>query len=1012
MDRDTVLQVPVQVTDPDGNPLTLTFQGLPSFATFTPTGSGQGTLRFAPVAQDRGNYTLTVQAADDGDGGGAATVLRASYSFVLTVRAANEPPRLDFVGNRVAVVGQELVISLNAFDADQEPLTFTVTGLPAAATLAQGTIYGTAALRWTPTANDLGVYDVTFRVADSGNGNPALAASHSRPVRVTVRDSNRAPTLVAVGNQTVAEGATLTVQLSATDPDGDSLVYSAAGLPAGARLDPATGRLTWVPGIFEAGDYPGVTFTATDGNRSASETVALRVTNTNQAPVLAPMFAQRAREGTELQFTLAAGDIDGDRVTVTALGLPAGAVFDPQSLQFRWTPGFEQDGSYTVTFRASDGGLSDQIQVPIAVENVNRAPTLTASHHGGAIGMPLAFTARATDPDLNTTLTFAAANLPQGATFNAQTGAFAWTPGPTQAGEHVVVFSVTDGEDVISKSVLLRVTSAPVPPLVSVELTPSFPAVPGQRVQLQATASSLAPITALTLRVNGQALTTDAQGRAEFTPSAQGKYVVEATATDADGLVGRFETVLKVRDPNDTAAPVVRLDQRLSYARLGAATAITGAVSDVNLDTWTLDLAPLGSHVFTRVASGGAPVSGALYTFDPTRLPNGLYRLRLTATDIAGRANEAELVVEANSAAKPSQYLQSQTDLTVNLGGVPVSLVRMYDSLRRDRDGLLGFGWRLVNRDFQVEAGVPPTGREGLGVYNPFRVGTRVHVTLPDGRRVGFTFNPVRRQLPGLTFYEPAFTADSGVTWRLSSAPALLTLAGDRLHELVSGRPYHPASGQFTGPEYVLTAPDGTVYQVSTARGVEVQINPDGRRLYFSDGGITSATGEVLRFGRDESGRLSELVAPDCTRVIYTHDAAGNLVSARNLALGQSSRYGYAAADPYLLTLAVSPAGGSAIKYGATPQVLPVTADLGGSGQFTSAAVTGTLTAGGAARYAFAVRPSELRSTPSGKVFLSVVVEAASGSTLQPALPVITGLAPRLSEHRRRQRVCAVRAGP
>ena len=42
-------------------------------------------------------------------------------------------------------------------------------------------------------------------------------------------------------------------------------------------------------------------------------------------------------------------------------------------------------------------------------------------------------------------------------------------------------------------------------------------------------------------------------------PSAPGRYQVTATATDADGYTGQFSTVLKVKDPTDTTAPVVSL---------------------------------------------------------------------------------------------------------------------------------------------------------------------------------------------------------------------------------------------------------------------------------------------------------------------------------------------------------------------------------------------------------------------------------------------------------------------
>ena len=84
--------------------------------------------------------------------------------------------------------------------------------------------------------------------------------------------------------------------------------------------------------------------------------------------------------------------------------------------------------------------------------------------------------------------------------------------------------------------------------------------MPGQSVLVHVAASSLAPITGLSLTIAGQPLTLDSQGRATYTPQAPGRIAVTATATDGDGLVGQYATVLKVRDPNDQAAPVVAFE--------------------------------------------------------------------------------------------------------------------------------------------------------------------------------------------------------------------------------------------------------------------------------------------------------------------------------------------------------------------------------------------------------------------------------------------------------------------
>src|SRR5207253_2998249 len=118
-------------------------------------------------------------------------------------------------------------------------------------------------------------------------------------------------------------------------------------------------------------------------------------------------------------------------------------------------------------------------------------------------------------------------------------------------------FKVSDGPLSVTRPTLLRSTLTPVPPQVNVVLTPSFPDLPGAPVLVHVSASSVAPITGLSLQVAGQALALDSQGRATYVPAAPGRYAVTATVTDAHGYVRQNRTVLKVRDPNDTVAPLV-----------------------------------------------------------------------------------------------------------------------------------------------------------------------------------------------------------------------------------------------------------------------------------------------------------------------------------------------------------------------------------------------------------------------------------------------------------------------
>ena len=174
-----------RVTDPDGNALTLSLLNLPRYASFTDHGDGSGVLHIAPGQRDRGNVVITVKASDDGDGEGAARTLMASTTFVLTVPSIAEPPLLEPLGNKVALIGQTINFIVRASDLDQDPLSFTVSGASASASLTPG-IYGAALFSWTPTVTDAGPHSLSFTVADStGLGN-------TQTIQINVRASNAA----------------------------------------------------------------------------------------------------------------------------------------------------------------------------------------------------------------------------------------------------------------------------------------------------------------------------------------------------------------------------------------------------------------------------------------------------------------------------------------------------------------------------------------------------------------------------------------------------------------------------------------------------------------------------------------------------------------------------------------------------------------------------------------------------------------------------------------------------
>ena len=89
-----------------------------------------------------------------------------------------------------------------------------------------------------------------------------------------------------------------------------------------------------------------------------------------QAPVIQAILDRSSHEGSQVGFLVQSSDPNGTVPQLSATSLPAGAIFtdggDGTGI-FRWQPAVGQAGNYVVTFTATDGALSSQRAVKIAV---------------------------------------------------------------------------------------------------------------------------------------------------------------------------------------------------------------------------------------------------------------------------------------------------------------------------------------------------------------------------------------------------------------------------------------------------------------------------------------------------------------------------------------------------------------------------------------------------------------------------------------------------------------------
>ncbi len=337
---------------------------------------------------------------------------------------ANRAPVWTQESAKTLTAGQTLQFAVAAIDADGDALAYSIITLPAGASFDAGT----RLFSWTPTAGQTGAHAAIFRVSD-GKANADMS------VQITVTSAgggattaNRPPVWSALGTQTIRADQTLQFFVTASDPDGDSLTYSAFGLPSGASFDASLRRFTWTPAASQLGTYV-ITFRASDGTNvadmaapvvvsaasggtgtPAAATYAGVVTNPyfygpgpaydygqyqtpspygsyygsyygynysgyaptyqptyNSPPVWTPTSAQTVVAGQILHFGVSADDPNRNALTYTVLNLPTGASFDPTTRTFHWVPTTSQVGGWIVTFRVFDGTTSVDMSVPITV---------------------------------------------------------------------------------------------------------------------------------------------------------------------------------------------------------------------------------------------------------------------------------------------------------------------------------------------------------------------------------------------------------------------------------------------------------------------------------------------------------------------------------------------------------------------------------------------------------------------------------------------------------------------
>lgn len=259
---------------------------------------------------------------------------------------------------------------------------------------------------------------------------------------------NRAPIWNSTSAQSVYANNQIQFYVSASDPDGTALTYTAFNLPSGSSFDVDSKLFTWVPSFSQTGNYVPM-FRVSDGIVSADTTVQITVYNNNSGgnnynnnygnnnpPVWSQIGTQNAYIGQPLRFTVYATDPENNYLNYSAFNLPNGAYFDAYQKSFTWTPQNNQAGYANVTFSVSDGynaaqymavainvyGGGNSFNNATAPTFVNFNPPLTA------VEDQLWLYAFQTMSGNGAPITYRLVSGPNGMFINANTGIVSWVP--------------------------------------------------------------------------------------------------------------------------------------------------------------------------------------------------------------------------------------------------------------------------------------------------------------------------------------------------------------------------------------------------------------------------------------------------------------------------------------------------------------------------------------------------------------------------------------------------------
>ncbi|MCF6264533.1 MAG: putative Ig domain-containing protein [Xanthomonadales bacterium] len=415
------ISLTIVASDTESDALTYTADGLPGGLSID---AFSGVI--AGGLDSTGNFSVTVTVSDG--------LLSSSAGFNWLVNPPNTAPVLTQPLDQVNLVAEDVSLMIVATDAEGDALNYSASGLPTGLSINTQTGEISGIMPMTPLAT------VVVVVSDG-----SLSDSASFTWGVT----NTPPSVAVIPDQVHDAGTSVLLQINANDLEGDTLFYSATGLPASLSIHSGTGLIN---GTLQNGGPYSIAVTVSDGSSSSSSGFIWSVNNT--PPVVTQPLDKVDTIGDSVSLTIVAVDTLGDILSYTASSLPSSLAINVNSGLISGV--LTASGTFNVTATVSDGDLLTPTSFVWVVNNT--APTITPLlGRTDPIDKVISLAIEATDSE-GGILSYSATGLPTGLSISATSGNISGVL------QEIDVFNVTvtvsDGDMNASDSFTWEVTNA------------------------------------------------------------------------------------------------------------------------------------------------------------------------------------------------------------------------------------------------------------------------------------------------------------------------------------------------------------------------------------------------------------------------------------------------------------------------------------------------------------------------------------------------------------------------